>query len=95
MNIFKQASRSGCHVSICGEMAGDPLSAVLLVGLGYDTLSMSAGSLLRVKSMLLNITKTEARVLARKALKMDSAENVVNYLESALGRPQIAQLLKS
>ena len=95
MNIFKQASSSGCHVSICGEMAGDPLSAVLLVGLGYDTLSMSAGSLLRVKSMLLNITKTEARVLARKALKMDSAEDVVNYLESALDRPQIAKLLKS
>jgi phosphotransferase system enzyme I (PtsP) len=76
-------------------MAGDPLSAVLLIGLGYDTLSMSAGSLLRVKSMLLNITKTEARVLARKALKMDSAEDVVKYLKSALGRPQIAQLLKS
>jgi hypothetical protein len=45
--------------------------------------------------MLLNITKAEARVLARKALKMDSAEDVVNYLESALGRPQIEQLLKS
>ena len=95
MNIFKQASSSGCHVSVCGEMAGDPLSAVLLVGLGYDTLSMSAGSLLRVKSMLLNITKTEARVLARKALKMDSAKDVVNYLESALDRPQVAKLLKS
>ena len=35
------------------------------------------------------------RVLVRKALKMDSAEDVVNCLESVLGRPQIAWLLKS
>src|SRR5690606_34207911 len=41
---------AGCPLSICGEMAGDPLSALLLVGLGYRVLSMSATSLLRVKA---------------------------------------------
>lgn len=40
-----------CHkpVSVCGEMAGDPASALLLLGLGVDSLSMSVGSLLKVK----------------------------------------------
>jgi phosphotransferase system enzyme I (PtsP) len=68
--IQEQAAGVDCQLSICGEMAGDPLSAVVLLGLGYETFSMSASSLLRVKSMLLNVTRKDAQLLAKKALKM-------------------------
>jgi len=44
--IYDQASSVNCQLSICGEMAGDPLSTVILLGLGYETFSMSASSLL-------------------------------------------------
>ena len=45
--IYDQASSVNCQLSICGEMAGDPLSTVILLGLGYETFSMSASSLLK------------------------------------------------
>jgi phosphotransferase system enzyme I (PtsP) len=43
-----------CHiyqkpVSVCGEMAGDPLSAILLMAMGFNTLSMSSSNILRVR----------------------------------------------
>ncbi|MBT5071818.1 MAG: phosphoenolpyruvate--protein phosphotransferase, partial [Porticoccaceae bacterium] len=62
--IYDQASSVNCQLSICGEMAGDPLSTVILLGLGYETFSMSASSLLRVKSILLNVSRKDAKLLS-------------------------------
>lgn len=92
--IHEQAAGVDCQLSICGEMAGDPLSAVVLLGLGYETLSMSASSLLRVKSMLLNVTKKDAQGLAKKALKMSSSKQIVDFLSDALKNPEISKLLR-
>jgi len=48
-------------VSICGEMAGDPISAIILLGLGYRQLSMNASSLLKVKQLILEVNSKENR----------------------------------
>jgi phosphotransferase system enzyme I (PtsP) len=48
-------------VSICGEMAGDPVSAQILLGLGYRQLSMNSTSLLRVKQYILEVNSKENR----------------------------------
>jgi phosphotransferase system enzyme I (PtsP) len=83
-DIYKQASSVNCQLSVCGEMAGDPHSAVLLMGLGYENFSMSASSLLRVKSMLLNVSRQRSRQLARRALKMPDGESVAKFLSASL-----------
>ena len=92
--IYEQASSVNCQLSVCGEMAGDPISAVVLLGLGYENFSMSATSLLRVKSMLLNITRKEARELVRRALRMSDAESISQFIVDSLGKPEIARLIR-
>jgi len=57
-------------VSICGEMAGDPISAMILLGLGYRQLSMNASSLLRVKQSILEINDKRNRRWTESLLKI-------------------------
>jgi phosphotransferase system enzyme I (PtsP) len=92
--IHDQAEAVNCQISVCGEMAGDPLSAVMLLGLGYDHLSMSANSLLKVKSMLNQVSKVEARNLAKRALRMSDASSVSLLLSDALNRPELSKLYR-
>ncbi|WP_245762548.1 phosphoenolpyruvate--protein phosphotransferase [Mycetocola miduiensis] len=63
----------GKPVGICGEAAADPLLAVVLVGLGATSLSMSTPALTDVRASLLNYTIDEARQLAEIALAADGA----------------------
>ena len=58
--IAEVKNRLGIDVSICGEMAGDPLSAMLLVGMGFDSLSTNSSSIPRLKWVLRQISKGEA-----------------------------------
>ncbi|MDG1489689.1 MAG: phosphoenolpyruvate--protein phosphotransferase [Actinomycetota bacterium] len=92
--IHEQALSVNCQVSVCGEVAGDPLGAVVLLGLGYENLSMSANSLLKVKSMLNQVPKSEARSLARRALRMSDASSVSVFLSDALNRPELSKLYR-
>jgi phosphotransferase system enzyme I (PtsI) len=69
-----------CWVGICGEMAGDPSTAVLLVGLGLDELSMSSFDLPRVKAAIRSVRLTDAERLAREALAQSSARGVKDLL---------------
>ena len=86
-----------CHkpVSVCGEMAGDPASALLLLGLGVDSLSMSVGSLLKVKWVIRSFTMEKAKQLAETALKMESAIDVQNLLKNALEQENMAALVRT
>ena len=93
--IYDQASSVNCQLSICGEMAGDPLSTVILLGLGYETFSMSASSLLRVKSILLNVSRKDAKLLSKKALKMSSSKEIIAFLAQSLNQPDVIKLLKT
>lgn len=60
-------------VGVCGEAAADPALAVVLVGLGVDTLSMSARALAAVAAVLSSVTLAEAQDLARQALAAPNA----------------------
>ncbi len=62
------------HLSICGEAAGDPLLAILLIALGVDSLSLSAGDLLRIKSVIRSFSYEDAVSLWEKVQEFDSAE---------------------
>ncbi|MEH6590345.1 MAG: phosphoenolpyruvate--protein phosphotransferase [Halioglobus sp.] len=71
-------------VGICGELAGDPLAAILLLAMGYDVLSMNATSLLKVKKVLRNISMTEAREVLAEVMLMEHAPQVQERLERVL-----------
>lgn len=68
-DVVRTATKAGVPVSVCGEMAGRPLEAMALVGLGYRSLSMNAGSVGRVKAMI-------------RALRLRPLED---YLKSQIG----------
>jgi phosphotransferase system enzyme I (PtsP) len=69
---------------VCGELAGDPAAAIVLLGLGVDSLSMSVGSLLRVKSVLRTCTQTRARELTQQVLQMEKEVVIRALLNNAL-----------
>lgn len=77
-----QARRAGCEMSVCGEMAADPLCVPLLVGLGFRTLSMTPAAIPRVKHALSTVDVREATVLARRAVLARSARDVDQLLAS-------------
>ena len=63
------------YVSVCGEAAADPALAVVLVGLGVDTLSMNAGAMAAVSAVLKSVTPEKAQQIANDALdQISSAE---------------------
>lgn len=65
-NIIDSAHAAGKNVGMCGEMAGDPLYTVILLGLGLDEFSMSAVQIPKVKKIIRNISKTEAKKLVEQ-----------------------------
>ncbi|HEY6130457.1 MAG TPA: putative PEP-binding protein, partial [Halioglobus sp.] len=71
-------------VGICGELAGDPGGAVLLLAMGYNVLSMNATSLPRVKKALRNVRVSEARDLLREVMAMDYGIDINRRLEQFL-----------
>ena len=72
--VVNEAHEEGKPVSICGEMAGDPAAAVLLLAMGFDSLSMNATNLPRVKWLLRQISMQTARELLAKVMRIDSPE---------------------
>lgn len=94
MQILVGARVHGREVSICGEMAGDPLAAVLLLGMGVHSLSMGAGSLLRVKRVIRSISRTRAREVLKVALQCESADAVRRLLLDVLDTVGLTALVR-
>jgi len=72
----RAATAKNRWVGVCGGLAGDPLGAVILVGLGVTELSVSIPSIAAIKARLRNVSLQDAQRLARRALACDSAEAV-------------------
>jgi phosphotransferase system enzyme I (PtsP) len=94
MQILVGARVHAREVSICGEMAGDPLAAVLLLGMGVHSLSMGAGSLLRVKRVIRSISRARAREVLKVALQCESAEAVRRLLLDVLDAVGLTALVR-
>lgn len=78
--IIDNGHKAGIPVAMCGEMASDPISTVLLLGLGLDEFSMSPTSVLEVKKIIRSVSITEARELAAKIMNMDSCTKIDEYV---------------
>jgi phosphotransferase system enzyme I (PtsI) len=74
--IVDDSHRLEVPVGVCGEMAGDPVYAALLLGLGVDSLSMAPPALPAVKFLVRAMKMSDARSLAVEALAMTSAKEI-------------------
>lgn len=84
IEVLEGARSYGREVSVCGEMAGDPLATPLLLGMGVHSLSMGAGSLLRVKKVIRSLSRARARELLHLAMQCEDAASVRRLLTEAL-----------
>lgn len=80
LQVVESARVHNKPVSVCGEMAGDPVAALLLLAMGIDSLSMSVSSLSRVKWVIRNTTRERARQILSEILVIEDAAGIRNYL---------------
>ena len=78
--IVNNAHRENIWVGICGEMAGDPLTAVILLGLGLDELSMGSIAIPQVKKTIRSIRLSEAHKIADEILQKNSVNEIKNII---------------
>lgn len=82
--IIRDAHAQDTSVTVCGEVAGDPAGAVLLLGIGVDALSMNLANFERVKLVIRAFTLKRARALANQALRQEDERLVRGLLNNAL-----------
>lgn len=78
------AHSQGKWCGMCGEMAGDPLAAPVLLGLGLDEFSMSSSRILPTRKTITSLSKKDMEELANKALKCQTEEEVVKLVKEVL-----------
>ncbi len=95
VKIAQDARLEGKELSICGELAGDPGASILLAGMGYRTLSMSANNLPRVKSVLRQVSMAQAKDMLHRVLEMDSARDVQRSVDGLLRELGLSRMFQS
>ena len=88
LRLLQQVADAACAAkkpaSVCGEMASDPLSAFLLIGLGYETLSVAPPSLPRIRWLVRQVSREAARGAARNALDARTDADVLDILRAGV-----------
>ncbi|MCC9001773.1 MAG: phosphoenolpyruvate-protein phosphotransferase PtsP, partial [Candidatus Competibacter sp.] len=83
-HIIEGGHQAGRPVQLSGEMANDPGAAVLLLGMGADSLNASPASLPRVKWAIRSFSRLQARELAQQALQQDTVSQIRHLINEAL-----------
>ena len=79
-DTIRSGQRNGIAVSVCGEMAGDPLYTLLLLGLGLTTFSMNGPDIPEVKKVIRLTSLEAAKQVARRVMSFDSERQVMHFL---------------
>lgn len=95
MQVVKAAHAEKKPVSICGEMASEPVSVLLLLAMGFDALSMSAGSLPRVKWVIRNFSLQQAKSLLEEILEIENPTMIRFRLEQVLDEAGLGGLIRA
>jgi phosphoenolpyruvate-protein phosphotransferase (PTS system enzyme I) len=82
----KAARDAGIEVSLCGEMAGDPMCASILLGIGIDELSMNSGSIPLIKKIIRSLSRKEAISDLNHIAELTTAMEVKNFIDKNLER---------
>jgi phosphotransferase system enzyme I (PtsP) len=92
--IIISAEVAGLDVSLCGEMAGDPMGALLLTGMGFRNLSMNGRSVARVKYLLRRIDLADAEELAGRVLQAHFTTDVRQMTAAFMERRGLGGLIR-
>jgi len=86
-----QASNNepGLFTGMCGEMSGDPMAAIILLGLGLHEFSMSALAIPQIKKIIRSVRYEDARVIAEAALNLETGEAVVDHILESMKKLKI------
>jgi phosphotransferase system enzyme I (PtsI) len=84
--VVKAARGQGIGVNVCGEMSGEPLYTLLLIGMGLRQLSAAPHNVPEVKKLIRTVTVEEAARVAREASRLETARDVNNYLREQTRR---------
>src|SRR5439155_5491844 len=82
--IVNAARAANVPVAMCGEMAGDPTYALVLVALGFEELSMTAGQISAVKGIVRRTSRAEAAALLERAMEFSTAEEIERYVRGEM-----------
>lgn len=93
--IVRIAHKFRLKVSLCGEMAADPAAVLLLIGMGIDTLSMSAFNIPKIKWVIRTISRHRAESLLTKVLALESEDSIREVLEAELVQAGLAGLIRA
>lgn len=85
-HTIKAGHEENIPVAMCGEMAGDPRYTIILLGLGLDSFSMNADSLLKVKKVIRSVTFSEAEKVAQQVLSFTTANDTEQYIRKLMNR---------
>jgi phosphotransferase system enzyme I (PtsP) len=91
--ISVAARRARIPLSICGEAAGDPVFAIMLIAMQFDSLSLSAGDLPRIKWVIRSFSYEEASQLWKKVRRLEQPARIREILSSELESHGLKQLL--
>ncbi len=93
--VTREAHTAGRPVSVCGELAGDPAAALLLLGMGVDSLSMSSASLLRVKWAVRSFSQVQMRALLEETRSLEDGRAVRALLHRSLEEAGLGGLVRA
>jgi phosphotransferase system enzyme I (PtsI) len=85
-HVVRAARQARIPVSMCGEMAGDPIYTLVLLALGFDELSMTAGQIPVVKNILRRSSQQDAVQLLEKAMSLTTAEEIERFVRTEMDR---------
>jgi phosphotransferase system enzyme I (PtsI) len=84
--VVQAAHKNNVAVNVCGEMSGEPLYTMLLLGLGIRQLSITPHNIPEIKKVIRSITLDEATEVAREVMRLETARDVNNYLREQTRR---------
>ena len=83
------AHSKGIPVAVCGEMSNDPAAALILIGMEIDELSMAPAYIPLIKHMIRSVRMDEAKKLAERVLKLESATEVKSLISKEMKKMDI------
>ena len=93
--VVRTAEKHNTPVSVCGELAGDPLGVMALMGLGIESLSMSAGSLLGAKKVIRSFSYSELTDFMKVVLQLNDPQDVRDFYTEKLDERGLGTLIRA
>ena len=93
--VIEEAHKHGKWVGLCGELAGEESALPLLLGLGFDELSIGPMGVPRMKARLRALRKSDCTTLVEESLRARSSADIESLLQGFLGRPGVVELIEN